>query len=150
MIQFNHYRYYEEINKTVLKYTNEAGVYKLNALPKMWFGVWNKLFRDEFIKDIRFDERLQYGEDGLFILECLSKGAYIYHADKQAVAVVHSFVNSESLSKVKTADDLLKQIRVYEEFMLNQERPEMRVAMCKELSRLWGSETFARSFGGKL
>ena len=150
MIQFNHLRHYHEINKTVLKYTNDGGVYKADALPLMWFGVWNKLFRSEFIKDVRFDERLQYGEDGLFVLECLSKGADIFHAEKQSVVVVHSFVNKMSLSKVKTSDDLIKQIRVYEEFMLNQDRPEMRVVMCKELSRLWASETFARSFGGKL
>lgn len=150
MIQFNHWRHYAEINKTVLKYTNEGGVYKVDELPNIWFGVWNKLFRTDFVKDIRFDERLQYGEDGLFILECLAKGAYIYHADKQSVVVVHSFENPNSLSKVKTADDLLKQIHIYEEYMLNQERPEMRIAYCKELSRLWGSETFARCFGGKL
>ena len=149
MIQFNHLRHYTEINKTVLKYTNEAGVYKVDDLPNIWFGVWNKLFRADFVKDIRFDERLQYGEDGLFILECLSKGAYIYHAEKQSVVVIHSFINKQSLSKIKTADDLLKQVHVYEEYLLNQERPEMRIALCKELSRLWGSETFARCFGGK-
>lgn len=150
MIQFNHLRHYAKINKTVMKYTNESGVYKVDELPEIWFSVWNKLFRADFVKDIRFEERLQYGEDGLFILECLAKGAYIYHAEKQSVVVVHSFENPNSLSKVKTADDLLKQIRVYEEYMLNQERPEMRIAYCKELSRLWGSETFARCFGGKL
>ena len=148
VIQLNHLRHYSKINKTVMKYTNESGVYKVDELPNIWFGVWNKLFRADFVKDIRFDERLQYGEDGLFVLECLSKGAYIYHAEKQSVVVVHCFENENSLSKVKTADDLLKQIHVYEEYLLNQERPEMRVAFCKELSRLWGTETFARCFGG--
>lgn len=150
VIQFNHLRYYSKINRTVLKYTNEAGVYKSDALPLMWFDIWNKLFRSEFVKDIRFNESLQYGEDGLFVLECLSKGAYIYHAEKQSVVVVHCFENENSLSKIKTSDDLIKQIRAYEEFMFNQERPEMRIAVCKELSRLWASETFVRSFGGKL
>lgn len=149
MVQFNHLRYYSNLNKTVLKYTNPCGVYKIDGLPKMWFGVWNKLFRSELVKDIRFDERLQYGEDGLFVLECLSTGAYIYHADEQRFVVVHNFENPNSLSKSKTADDLIKQIRVYEEYLFNQERPEMRIAFCKELSRLWGSETFARCIGGK-
>lgn len=151
MIQLNHLRYYSKTNTTALKlkYSNESGVYKVDDLPKFWFSVWNKIFRSDFVKDIRFDERLQYGEDGLFVLECLATGAYIYHADRQTVAVVHSFINENSLSKVKTTDDLLKQIHVYEEYLLNQERPEMRVAFCKELSRLWGTETFARCFGGK-
>ena len=148
IIQFNHLRYYSTINKTVLKYTNPCGVYKIDGLPRIWFGVWNKLFRRDLVEDIRFDERLQYGEDGLFVLECLSTGAYIYHADEQRFVVVHNFENPNSLSKSKTANDLLTQIHVYEEYMLNQERPEMRVALCKELSRLWGSETFARCFGG--
>ena len=149
VIQFNHLRHYAEINKTVLKYTNEEGVYKLDNLPDIWFGVWNKLFRSDFVKDIRFDERLQYGEDGLFVLECLAVGSDIFHAEKHSVVVVHSFINKNSLSKVKTSDDLLEQIHVYEEYMLSQERPEMRIAYCKELSRLWASETFARCFGGK-
>lgn len=149
MIQFNHLRHYSKINRTVLKYTNEAGIYKVDALPLIWFGVWNKLFRSEFLSDIRFNESLQYGEDGLFVLECLAKSNYIYHAEKQSVVVIHNFDNPNSLSKSKTSDDLIKQIREYEKFLFNQERPEMRVEVCKELSRLWGSETFARCFGGK-
>lgn len=149
-IQFNHLRHYSKVNRTVLKYTNEAGIYKADALPLIWFAVWNKLFRSEFLSDIRFNESLQYGEDGLFVLECLAKSNYIYHAEKQSVVVVHNFDNPNSLSKVKTADDLIKQIRVYEKFMLSQERPEMRIAVCKELSRLWGSKTFSQNFGGKL
>ena len=151
VIQFNHLRHYKAINKTVLKYTNEAGVYTVNELEnmKVWFGVWNKLFRDEFVKDIRFDERTQYGEDGLFVLECLGRGASIYHAEKQSVVVVHNFENPNSLSRIKKADDLIKQVRLYEEFLFRQERPEVRIAVCKELSRLWASETFALCIGGK-
>lgn len=149
MIQFNHLRYYTKINRTVLKYTNEGGVYKVDALPVYWFAVWNKLFRSEFVRDIRFNESLQYGEDALFVLECLAKRDHIFHAEKNSVVVVHNFDNPKSLSRVKTADDLIKQVRVYENFMLSQERPEMRIAVCKEISRLWASETFARCFGGK-
>ena len=150
VIQFNHYRHYSKINKTVLKYTNPEGVYSVKdlGLIKMWFGAWNKLYRAEFLKDIRFNETIQYGEDGLFILECFAKGAEIYHAGRNDITVVHNFDNPESLSKAKNRDDLLLQIREYEYFMLRQTRPEIILAVCKELSRLWGSETFACCFGG--
>lgn len=147
MYQLNHIRYYQDLNKSVLKYANDQRDYSVTDLPILWFSIWNKLFKANFVKDIRFDERLQYGEDGLFILECLSKGAYIHHAPFKAVAVKHKFINKQSLSKVKDAESRLKQVHAYEEFMLRQQDPDLRVMICEELSRLWGADTFKRCIG---
>ena len=145
--QLNHLRYYPTINKLALKYTNEEGMFDITRLPLMWFGVWNKLFRAEILKDIRYDETLQYGEDGLFILECLAKGEYIHHGRKRETAVQHNFINMQSLSKSKDAKGLLKQVHAYEKFMLRQTDPDVRVAVCKELGRLWDSDVYAKYIG---
>ena len=137
VIQFNHMRYYTRIDKLTLKYTNDRGEFSLPTLPVHWFGVWNKLFRAEFVKDIRFDESLQYGEDGLFVFECLAKDGTIYHADKEATVVKHRFDNKNSLSQSKTLLDIVKQLRAYEDFLLRQDGPAIRVAVCQEMAKLW-------------
>ena len=142
--QFNHLRYYANIGKTTFKYTNGRKNFDISYLPNMWFSVWNKLYDAEFIKDIRFDERLQYGEDGLFILECLTRGAYIYHAYRNAVTVKHNFVNAQSLSKEKTAEDILKQIHIYEEFYLKQKDLVAKKTICNEIAQLWSVRMIKR------
>ena len=138
--QFNHKRYYAKIHKTVTKYKNKAGRYEMPNPPETWFGVWNKLFRAEFIKDIRFDESLQYGEDGLFVLECFGKGAYIQCAEYSSTVVLHKFVNANSLSRRKTTASVLKQTRKYMEFLKAHKDPALRWFLCEELSRLFNSD----------
>lgn len=137
IIQFNHLRYYSTIDKLALKYTNDGGLYELPTLPRMWFGVWNKLFRADFLKGIRFNETLQYGEDGLFVLECLAKDGRIFHADKHDTTVKHRFENKNSLSRSKTLTDIVKQLHAYEDFLLAEDDPDLRVAVCEEMGRLW-------------
>ena len=134
--QFNHLRYYSRLDQTVFKYFNGNGQYGIGNLPQVWFGVWNKLYQTEFIKGIRFDERLQYGEDGLFILECLAQ-TYLHHADRDDVVVIHRIVNKDRLSKAKGLNDILLQIHIYEEFMLRQTNPIIRRVVCNEIAILW-------------
>ena len=145
--QFNHMRWIARKNREVHKYQNKRGLYTSANLPGAWFGVWNKLFRAEFIQDIRFDERTQYGEDGLFILECLARDDRILHADFKQRVCKHNLENAESLSHIKTGDDLLKQAHLYEEFMLRQTNPQLRLAVCNELSILWAHKRMRDAFG---
>ena len=133
--QLNHIRYYTAISKKTIKYTNNAGRYDKDNLPDIWWCVWNKVIRRGFLKGIRFNEGLQYGEDGLFILECLAKGAYINHAERNVVAVMHRFGNKKSLSHVKTVQDIIKQIREYEAFLFRH--ASMRQLVALEISKLW-------------
>lgn len=135
--QLNHMRYYTSIDKLTLKMANTGGWYSVDNLPKCWFGVWNKLFHRSIIENVRFMEGLQFGEDGLFVLEVLSIDHNIHHADKRVCAVKHRFDNKQSLSHIKTAEALLEQIHVYEDFMLRQTDPLVRVATIKEISNLW-------------
>lgn len=136
MHQFNHYRNYKAKHFRVLKYANCAGRFTINDPPMWWFGVWNKLFYSKLVQGIRFDETLQYGEDGLFVLECYSHGAYIHHGARSIITVEHILENKKSLSHVKTCDDVLKQIRAYLNFMEIQSDPDLRLFMCNEIARL--------------
>lgn len=147
--QLNHLRYYTAIDKTVNKYWNAGGWYDLEDPPVLWCGVWNKIYRADFIKDIRFDETMQYGEDGMFNLECLAKDSRIHHGTRNMATVLHRFDNKESLSHIKTVSDMIKQAHEYEKFILRQTDPRLRMFVCKELARIWDSRTFAREFGSR-
>ena len=135
--QLNHLRHYTNTNRTVLKYQNVSGVYQFGNLPQMWFGVWNKLFNRDFLT-IRFDERLQYGEDGLFALECLIKDNYIHHGDEKQLAVKHRFDNKQSLSHIKTSADIHKQLFVYDELYMKQTDVIVKLDLAREIANLWG------------
>ena len=147
MYQFNHMRWIAKKNRDVPKYQNQRGIYTSAKLPEAWYGVWNKLFRAEFLQDIRFDERTQFGEDGLFVLECLAKGDQIRHADYKLRVCKHNLENRKSLSHQKTGADLIKQVHLYEEFMLRQTNPQLRVRVCQEIGILWQHKRMLDAFG---
>lgn len=134
VIQLSHRRKRENMERTA---GSMEGRYKLPNIPDHWWGVWNKLFRAEFVKDIRYDEGLQYGEDGLFVLECLKKDEYLYHADRTLTTTRHRFENLQSLSHAKTPEDIMKQCHTYEEFMRRQDNPALKFMVAKEMVKLW-------------
>lgn len=144
--QMNHMRYYTKIDNLVLKYANNAGVYHASHLPKMWFGVWNKIYKRAFLRYVRFKEGLQYGEDGLFILECLARDGSIHHARRDAVAVKHRFDNPRSLSKSKTRQRYIDYVHALEDFIMECKDTEIRIAVCDILSEHWGSEARKKTF----
>ena len=132
--QFNHVRYYTAKNFRVIKYANDAGKFRFPNLPSWWFGAWNKAFRSEFVKDIRFNEALRYGEDGMFVLDCIIKGAYIHHGPKKITTVEHIFGNRQSLSHMKKDSDVIKQIRTYIDYLERYDDPDLRSFICKQIS----------------
>ena len=147
--QLNHIRYYAEIDRTAMKMANSGGWFYVDHLPECWFGVWNKLYHRSVVENVRFDESISYGEDGLFVLATLAVDHRIHHADKRVVAVKHNFDNKNSLSHMKTAQDLLNQIHEYEGFLLEQEDPAVRVATIKEISNLWAHPRVEKLIGLK-
>ena len=117
--QADHVRYYSMTGRTLNLYPNSAGVYGLDNLPLSWWGVWNKLYAADIVCDIRFDESLQYGEDEVFNLECLKKSDRI--VCNSVVTVRHYVENKNSLSRSRTAEDLIKHIKALEDQMLTAE-----------------------------
>lgn len=134
IIQLSHKRMRDNIERTA---GSMEGRYTLPNIPDYWFGVWNKLFRAEFVKDIRFDEGLQYGEDGLFVLECFRRDGRLYHADRTLTTTRHRFDNKQSLSHAKTAEHVIEQCHAYEAFMKRQNDPALKLVVAKEMVKLW-------------
>lgn len=147
IIQLNHWRHYYKTGRTVVnnKYNNPAGIYDLENMPKGWCFVWNKIYRTDFLNDIRFVEGMQYGEDEMFVLECLAKENKIVH--KEASAMVHTFDAPSRLSRKKNEDDLLDQVHGLEDFIKQHEDPLVRTAACLVLSEHWCSPTFKKIIG---
>ena len=139
--QFNHVRYYTVNSHRISKHKNHAGRYNVNRPPYYWFGVWNKLFRSEFVKGIRFDESIHYGEDGLFVMECFAHGAYIHHSGVHVTTVEHIIGDKQSLSHLKTFNDILKQIRTYLLFMERQSDSDLRVFTGKEIAKILNKQS---------
>jgi len=135
IIQFNHYRYYSKIRKTALKYTNCAGDYGLSRMPVLWCVVWNKIYRAELVKDIRFDESMFFGEDEMFNVSCLAKDGRIRCA--KGVSVTHILENKESLSHSKTEREILKLDRTLVDAIKRSRDPELRRMICVRLAHHW-------------
>lgn len=133
--QFNHLRLVNGVTR--MKRANEGGFYDLSQLPECWWGVWNKLFKKGIFEGVRFVEGMQYGEDGMFVLECLEISEVIHHAERTATTTLHRFDNKQSLSHIKTADDILEMSRNYEKFYERQTDLRMKRNVCIELSKIW-------------
>ena len=148
--QANHLRYYEQSGKTVIKYANPRGVYNFDKMPACWCMVWNKLIRREFIEDnkIRFIEGLQYGEDEIFVLECMTRDERIFHTLQKTATTVHHFENKGSLSRIKGRQGLIEQVRALEDFLMRTENSRARIFTCELLAEHWSSPTFFKEFGG--
>lgn len=146
IVQLNHKRHYTKINKTVLKYINPGGWYGPQRLPELWCMVWNKVYRKDIADAVRFHERLRFGEDELFNLDCLAQEKYIACID--AVSAVHYFDNTESLSRSKTAADLFMQARQLERWIWRQDDAELRDLGCRILAWHWSSKTYREVIGG--
>ncbi len=137
LIQFNHKRYLARTGREIVKDACNSGFYGLESLPDWWFGVWNKLLRRSVFGAVRFVEGMQYGEDGMYVLDCLQIDGKIYCAGRNNMTVRHRIENMKSLSHSKTAKDLMQICRAYEVFLEGQTNPWMQRVVCLELMKLW-------------
>ena len=143
--QFEHWRYYSKLDKMTVKYKNRPGKYDITKMPLCFAMVWNKLYKAEFVRDIRFDETCQYCEDELFNLECLARDNRVYCIDGETT--IHYFDNPDSLTKVKGAADLYRQACRLMLFIQRQTNPEIKTAVCLRLSEHWASNIFLDVIG---
>jgi len=135
--QFNHYRHYSKINKTALKYTNGTGEYNLSELPVLWCVVWNKLFRADFLTDVRFNETLTFGEDEMFNLECFAKDGRVVCVN--GITTTHFFENENSLSKIRGEKEILKFADAFIKFLKKHDNNELRSAVCLRVAEHWAN-----------
>ena len=147
ILQANHLRYYEKTGQTLNRYSNPSGRYTLDDLPSCWCMVWNKLYNRSFLDGIWFDTDLQFGEDEMFNMECLARDGRIFHTQTDTVTVLRHFDNKGSLSHSKGRNDLLKQARAIEDFIIRQEDPAVRKMAYQRLVWHWQSTSYRKAFG---
>lgn len=148
IIELDHLRHYVELNKTVKKYTVSRSRYKFGTSNRAWCFVWNKLYKTELIKDVRFVEGLQYGEDEIFNIDVLAKHNEIVHDDR-FIALKRYFDNKQSLSRTKDQSGLLAQNKaLIDALMRHQDKPEIARDICKLIGEHWQSTSFLAKFAG--
>ena len=143
VIQLNHMRKKEGV--TYCRFFNRRGTYYPKNMPQFWVGVWNKVFKAEFLKDIRFIEGLQHGEDELFVLDCLAKSRRIYCSER--IAMTHHLDNQASLSHNVTARDLVDEQRALFNFLeKHQNDKDLCDAVRIRQTELWNNPVYKSIF----
>lgn len=143
VIQLNHMRKKEGV--TYCRFFNRRGTYYPKNMPQFWVGVWNKVFKAEFLKDIRFIEGLQHGEDELFVLDCLAKSKRIYCSER--IAMTHHFDNQASLSHNVNAQDLIAEQKALLNFLeKHQNDKDLCDAVRIRQAELWNNPAYKSIF----
>lgn len=143
VIQMNHLR--EKEGTTYCRFFNRRGTYYPDRLPQFWVGVWNKVFKADFLHGISFIEGLQHGEDELFILECLAKSRRIYCSER--IAMTHHFDNQASLTHNVTASDLFEEQKALLNFLEDNEKDrEICEAVRIRQTELWSNPVYKSIF----
>lgn len=146
IIQLNHVREFPD-GRTQQRMWNRRGTYTLDNLPQLWVSSCNKVIKADLIKDIRFIEGLNHGEDELFILNCLAKARRLYHSER--IALHYHKDNPNSLSTVTSLEDLIGEQKALCEFAENhKDDPELLRAVRQRQSELWNNACYKRVFGG--
>ena len=145
LIQMNHKRVFSD-GRQKLRQPNKAGIYTLNKLPNLWMSSVNKVYKADLLKDIRFDETLNHGEDEIFILMCLLKSRILYCSER--VAMLHHKDNPNSLSTITSFEDLISEQKALLNFMVeHKDDKEIYAAIYNRQSELWGGNpTYKRIF----
>lgn len=147
IFQFNHKRHYGSTGKTKVRLANEKRWYDRKELPGFWCGVWNKLFRREFLEkhDIRFRQGLNYGEDEIFVLDCLKHERGIYCSTDETVT--KHIENPSSLGAIAGRTELLEQTDCILGILSITDDPEYKAMLRRILAEHWNSNTYKRIFG---
>lgn len=147
IFQFNHKRHYGSTGKTKVRLANEKRWYDRKELPGFWCGVWNKLFRREFLKEhnIFFIQGINYGEDEIFVLVCLKHESGIYCSTDETVT--KHIENPSSLGAIAGKDELLDQTDCILDILSNTDDPEYEAMLRRILAEHWSSKTYKRIFG---
>ena len=149
LIAFNHLRVYGD-GKPVAKFVNKAGCYTLGkTMPQKWTPVWGKMVRRDFINDngIRFPQSLSYGEDEIFLLQCLRVCKHLRH-ENEATILKH-YDNPESLTHTLTKKKLDEFMRCEMDLLLEDNPKGFDNAVRDLIAHRWNDPTYRSIYGGK-
>ena len=108
VIQFNHSRYTSGPDQEPVKRLIAGGRYSLEHTPKYWVYIWNKMYKKSFLEEheIKFIERMRFGEDEMFNVECLTKNDGLYQI--RDFLYRHYFDDEKSICRGELDLDLIK------------------------------------------
>ncbi|WP_158214113.1 glycosyltransferase family 2 protein [Bifidobacterium vansinderenii] len=113
------------------------------------YSCWGKLFRREWVGDVRFREGDSYGEDSIFVMDCLEHGGRVlvgsapfYDYREQATGLVRGFRASKPDDIAVLHERLLS---FYDRSVLNAGNLAFQQRRCAE-DVLWAMDT---AFGAK-
>lgn len=74
IVRFNHFRYYKEKDKLMRRFEQPPYRIWFHERQFLWEVVWDRIYKRSFLIEnkIRFDEKVQFGEDQIFNLEALN------------------------------------------------------------------------------
>ena len=73
IVRFNHYRYYKATDKLMKRFEQPPYWIWFHERQFLWEVVWDRIYRRKFLEEhnLKFDEKINFGEDQIFNLECL-------------------------------------------------------------------------------
>ncbi len=145
MIQFNHLRLFNENGKPLQKFNNPERLFTAPDMPQLWAVCWNKVYKAELIEDIRFNTKLNHGEDELFVLECLKKAKKIQCVNM--ATVMHRRTNHDSLTHNVTEGDLAEEQYALMQYLCSIDDPALRQVVRERMTELWQNPTYKKVFG---
>ena len=107
VIQYNQSRYVNGVNSIPTQRKVLQGRYELERTPKYWVYIWNKMLKRSFIEEngLKFNEKMRFGEDEMFCLECLLKNNGLYQIEDFLVR--HYFDDMNSICRGELNLDLI-------------------------------------------
>lgn len=89
-LMFSNFLLFRPIFPKVKVFENEKIYSNIILNYKVGFMLWNKIFKSEIIKDFRFDESVNFGEDFAFVFNYLKRvKKVVYTNDKLYKYIVH-------------------------------------------------------------
>lgn len=105
IVRFNHYRYYKKNDKLMPRFEQPPYRVWFHERQFLWEVVWDRIYKRSFLIEnkIRFDEKVNFGEDQAFNLEALHANNG-YSQDGHFV-YVKTWNNSKSITHQLTLKD---------------------------------------------
>lgn len=105
IVRFNHYRYYKAKDKLAKRFEQPPYRIWFHERQFLWEVVWDRIYKRSFLikNKIRFDEKVNFGEDQAFNLEALhANNGYIQDGH---FVYVKTWNNSKSITHQLTLKD---------------------------------------------
>ena len=149
IVHWNHYRKNYSTGMTTSTSLSQGDCHNFDLLPPHWVGVWNKRFKASFLKEnkILFPDWMRYGEDEIFMLECLEKAKCMY-IFPYCIILKHVQENPKSLGLSVLPSQLGQQLISVVHCHFNTTDPDIRKLTKKLIIEHMGSKAYRRVMEG--